>query len=157
MTVASVKVQYAAPRENGMPPPSLITRWIKEAMQHGRTTHATRGVEVGVRVVGEKEMTDLNQRYRHKSGPTNVLSFEYDAPQPRVRIPFLGDIVVCAPVVHQEAIAQGKDKEAHWAHLVIHGSLHLLGFDHEEPGAAHTMEALEASILVHLGYADPYS
>ncbi|CAK0762437.1 endoribonuclease YbeY [Gammaproteobacteria bacterium] len=165
MSNVTVKVQYAVLRE-GVPAHDLITRWVRMAVQQGKPPRtgplrrATQGpklaAEVTVRVVGEQEMADLNRRYRHKDGTTNVLSFGYDVP-PGMDIPLLGDLVICAPVAAQEAVAQGKEAEAHWAHLVIHGTLHLLGLDHEESSAATAMEALEIQIMAKLGYPDPYN
>ena len=163
--IVKVQVQYAVARDADIPTAPLITRWVSAAVQQGKPVRllpvrakGQRGKwtpEIVVRIVSEKESAELNQRYRHKNGPTNVLSFAFESP-PEVSIPLLGDIVVCAPVAAQEAVAQGKEKEAHWAHLIIHGSLHLLGFDHEEPTAASCMETLETNILAQLGYPDPY-
>ena len=110
--------------------------------------------EMTIRVVNEAEITALNETYRHKQGPTNVLSFPFEAP-PGVESALLGDIVICAPVVLHEAIRQEKPPKAHWAHLTIHGVLHLLGYDHDE-AQAEIMESLEIRILSGLGYADPY-
>lgn len=113
-----------------------------------------RDAEITVRIVNEVESTALNETYRHKQGPTNVLSFPFEAP-PEVESSLLGDIVICAPVVLREAVSQGKSPAAHWAHLVIHGVLHLLGYDHDEL-QADAMESLEIRILAGLGYPDPY-
>jgi probable rRNA maturation factor len=95
-------------------------------------------------------------RFRSRKGATNVLSFTADVPS-EAGIPLLGDIVICAPVVAEEARAQGKDPQAHWAHLVIHGLLHLLGFDHQTKAETQRMEAREISLLAGLGYPDPYA
>ena len=103
----------------------------------------------------EDEGAELNEAYRRKQGPTNVLSFPFEAP-PGVELSLLGDIVVCAPVVAREAGEQGKILESHWAHMVVHGCLHLLGYDHMEPVEAEAMEALETEILGGLGYPNPY-
>jgi probable rRNA maturation factor len=111
--------------------------------------------ELTIRVVDEKESALLNSRYRHKDGPTNVLSFPYDSP-PGIDLPLLGDIVICAPVVRREAQEQSKSENSHWAHMVVHGSLHLLGFDHEHDEEARKMEAVETRILSELGYDNPY-
>ena len=109
-----------------------------------------------VRVVDEAEGAALNERYRGRSGPTNVLAFTFDAPElPSLRI--LGDVVVCAPVAAREARESSKRLDAHWAHLVVHGTLHLLGYDHEEPRSAREMEAIEREVLGGLGYSDPYA
>jgi probable rRNA maturation factor len=111
--------------------------------------------ELTIRIVDEAEIAELNSRYRKKNGVTNVLSFPFDAPA-QVDIPLLGDIVICAPVVRREASEQSKSVVAHWAHMVVHGTLHLLGFDHDEPGKAHEMEAMETRILADLGFDNPY-
>jgi probable rRNA maturation factor len=111
--------------------------------------------EVSIRVVDEDESADLNQTYRHKAGPTNVLSFPCEVP-PGVPNILLGDLVICAPVVEREAKEQGKTMEAHWAHMVVHGLLHLRGYDHIDEDEAARMEALEIDILSRLGYPNPY-
>jgi probable rRNA maturation factor len=111
--------------------------------------------ELTIRVVSEAEGADLNTRYRHKQGPTNVLSFPFEAPAD-VDMPCLGDIVICQPVVEREARDQHKLLEAHWAHLVVHGVLHLLGYDHLDDQQAEEMETLEIAILQQLGYPNPY-
>ncbi|MAT66140.1 MAG: rRNA maturation RNase YbeY [Gammaproteobacteria bacterium] len=114
-------------------------------------------VELTLRLVDEAESSELNQTYRGKSGPTNVLSFPVEAAElPGLELPLLGDLVICAPVVAREAAAQGKTAEAHWAHMVVHGMLHLQGYDHLEPAEAEVMESLETDILRRLGYPDPY-
>ena len=100
-------------------------------------------------------MTELNSQYRHKAYPTNVLSFPFDMPDIE-ETPFLGDIVICASVVNEEAIEQNKLPEAHWAHMVVHGTLHLLGYDHETEADANIMEPEETHILHRLGFANPY-
>ncbi len=112
--------------------------------------------EVSLRLVDEPEMSRLNQRYRGKDGPTNVLSFPAELP-PGPDLPLLGDIVVCTPVVRREANEQGKALDAHWAHMLVHGALHLLGYDHVEQDQAETMEALETDILAGLDYPCPYA
>lgn len=110
---------------------------------------------VTVRLVDLPEITDLNQTYRHKTGPTNVLSFPCDLPQ-EISQDFLGDIIICAPVVAREAAEQNKNPAAHWCHMVVHGILHLLGYDHEDDAQAQTMEQKEREILAGLGFDDPY-
>lgn len=115
-----------------------------------------RNSELCIRIVNEKESAQLNQHYRHKSGATNVLSFPANIPA-GLAIPLLGDIVICATVVNREAIEQGKVRAAHWAHMVVHGNLHLLGFDHIRNREAAEMEALESKILAKMGFANPYS
>ena len=136
---------------DGLPDKPAILRWARAAL----ADVAAGEVELGVRIVDEDESAALNTRYRGKSGPTNVLSFSYA--EPPFTGGFLGDLVICAPVVAREAVVQGKTAEAHWAHMVVHGIMHLRGYDHLEPGEAAVMEGLEADIMERLGFADPYS
>ncbi|WP_323149265.1 rRNA maturation RNase YbeY [Pseudomonas oryzihabitans] len=112
--------------------------------------------ELTIRLVDEDEGRELNRTWRHKDYATNVLSFPADVPDEFLDIPLLGDLVICAPVVTREAAEQGKPVKAHWAHLVIHGCLHLLGYDHLEDDEAEEMEDLERQLLAELGYPDPY-
>jgi len=110
--------------------------------------------QLSIRLVDEEESADLNSRYRHKQGATNILSFP--AP-PGLPAALLGDLAICTQVVLREAQAQGKTADAHWAHMTVHGVLHLNGYDHEETAEATVMEALESGILQQLGYPDPYA
>ncbi len=128
-----------------------IRRWIAAALA-GRREQA----EVSVCLVDEDEMAGLNSRYRGKSGSTNVLSFPAELP-PGVEHPLLGDIVICPAVVNREAGEQHKTPEQHWSHMLVHGSLHLLGYDHVDPVEAEDMEALETAILAELGHPCPYA
>lgn len=144
-------VQRTVPK-NVMPTATQLKQWAKAALKD-KIAH----VEMTVRVVDTTEITELNMHYRHKTGATNVLSFPFDMPMGLAdEPPLLGDIVICATVVNQEAEAQGKLATAHWAHMVVHGTLHLLGYDHEIPADANIMEPLEISILKKLGFPDPY-
>ncbi len=118
----------------------------------GRRDHA----EMTIRIVDEAEGAELNLSYRGKQGPTNVLSFPFDPPPGIDDLALIGDLVICAPVVEREAAKQGKPVEAHWAHMVVHGTLHLLGYDHQSEGQAVEMEALETEILQGLGFSAPY-
>ena len=111
--------------------------------------------EVTIRIVDETESQQLNFDYREKDKPTNVLSFPFQCP-PGIELPLLGDLVICAQVVAREAQEQQKTLQAHWAHMVVHGSLHLLGFDHINDADAEEMEAEEIQILQELGFANPY-
>lgn len=153
MTVV-VDVQYAldgtAEGKGELPTPRDFERWVAAALA-GRCAAG----ELTVRIVGLDEGTALNETYRQRRGPTNVLSFPFEN-TPEMELPLLGDLVICAPVVRREAQEQHKTPQAHWAHLTVHGSLHLLGYDHEEAGEAEIMERLESDILAGLGYADPY-
>jgi len=144
-----IDVQYAISAD-GIPAPEKLRSWVECALQ-GRHP----GAELAVRIVDEAEITALNRQYRGKDGATNVLSFPF-SPMPGVVTEQLGDIVICAPVVAAEAVAQGKPLEAHWAHMVTHGVLHLLGHDHHEEKDAQEMESLEIRLLAGLGYPDPY-
>jgi len=124
--------------------------WVNKILN----TLRERGGELSVRIVDSAESQQLNKQYRGKDKPTNVLSFPLA--DENLPIPVLGDLVICAPVVEKEAQQQGKSVEAHWAHMVVHGVLHLLGYDHENDSEAEQMEALEVKIMICLGYADPY-
>lgn len=133
----------------GLPCLEDFERWVQAALSgHGEA-------ELTIRVVGSEESRELNNTYRGKDYPTNVLSFPAELPE-NVGLPLLGDIVICAPLVAGEAQAQAKTAVDHWAHLTIHGVLHLLGYDHIEDEEAERMEALEVSILESLGIANPY-
>ena len=112
-------------------------------------------LEQTIRLVGEAESRALNSQYRAKNAPTNVLSFTVE--NDHLDYEYLGDLVICAPIVEQEAQQQGKPLPAHWAHMVIHGMLHLQGYDHQNAAEADEMEALEAKILSTLGYTNPYN
>ncbi|APE29997.1 rRNA maturation RNase YbeY [Halomonas aestuarii] len=111
--------------------------------------------ELTIRFVDTEESRHLNRDYRDRDRPTNVLSFPFELP-PGVDLPLLGDLVICHPVVVREAGEQDKSQRAHYAHMVVHGTLHLLGHDHQEDDEAEAMEALEREILASLGIADPY-
>ncbi len=111
--------------------------------------------EIVIRIVGTEESALLNERYRHKTGPTNILSFTYDAPE-GVDLDLLGDLVICAPVLEKEAAEQKKEPDHHWAHIVIHGVLHLLGYDHINDHDAEMMESKEIGILKKLKINNPY-
>lgn len=133
-----------------LPTRHKLRRWVQAAIADARPES-----EVCVRLVDEPEMQALNAQYRGKDYPTNVLSFPADVPA-GLDLPLLGDIVVCGPVVAREAEQQGKPAEAHWAHMLVHGTLHLLGYDHITDTDAEEMEQLETVILTSLGYPPPY-
>ena len=135
-----------------VPTEEEIHSWIEAAVQ-GRSQQEE--VEVSVRLVDAAEMTQLNAAFRGKPGTTNVLSFPASFPD-ALGIPLLGDIVICAPVVREEAAQQGKSHSAHWAHMTVHGTLHLMGYDHTKDEDAAIMEALETDILSALNYSSPY-
>lgn len=140
------------PSKHGLPSDEQFQRWAEAALD-SRTQFAE--PELTIRLVSEDESQALNHEYRGKEKPTNVLSFPFEAP-PQVPIELLGDLIICIAVVEREAEEQGKTAEAHWAHMVVHGCLHLLGYDHIKDDEAEEMEALEGSILDALGFANPY-
>ncbi|MBV9575277.1 MAG: rRNA maturation RNase YbeY [Gammaproteobacteria bacterium] len=134
------------------PKKSLLRQWAKIALSQKMAS-----AELGIRIVDIEEMTLLNATYRKKNKPTNVLSFPFSAPQGvTFDQPILGDIVICAAVVNQEAIEQKKSVEAHWAHMIVHGIFHLLGYDHETDSEAEVMERLEIQVMEKLGFKNPY-
>lgn len=135
-----------------IPQTKMLKHWLKTAL-----TDKIPQAEVTVRIVDKNEMTELNSTYRNKNKPTNVLSFPSDLPDDvQEDIPLLGDIVICADVIQEEAVEQHKPLDAHWAHMLVHGGLHLLGFDHEKDDEADIMEAEEIAILAKLGFSNPY-
>lgn len=143
-------LQIAVENEQNLPSFEDFSNWLTAAImpfQHQ--------AEVTIRIVDQAESHQLNLDYRGKDKPTNVLSFPFEAP-PEVELDLLGDLVICQPVVEQEAIEQEKPLMAHWAHMVVHGSLHLLGYDHIDDQDADEMEALETEIMQKMGFNDPY-
>jgi len=165
-----IDLQDARPRRSDQPPvPSLaeLEGWATAALKAGlraQRRSLAQPAELTLRIVGEDEGADLNRRYRGRTGPTNVLSFIFEPP-PGIDsddpltgpcAALLGDLVICAPVVRREAGEQRKNETAHWAHLVAHGVLHLIGFDHLTATEATAMEALEIRILGTLGFSSPY-
>ena len=145
-----VSVSYAAPR-TGVPAATSFRKWVAAALR-GRIREA----DLAIRIVGAKEGRALNRHYRGKDYATNVLSFPAELPE-GVKMPLLGDLVICAPVVAREAKEQRKPAVAHYAHLTVHGVLHLLGWDHDDDKEAEAMEQLERDIFAELGLPDPYA
>jgi probable rRNA maturation factor len=149
-----IDVQYAVDKtdieDDQIPDVSQFRKWASAALG-GRMDDA----QLSVRIVDEPEISELNARYRNKTGPTNVLSFPAEFPAD-IPLPLIGDVIICAPIVRKEALEQHKDVTSHWAHMTIHGVLHLLGYDHEDDAAASTMEAAETGILASLGFDNPY-
>ena len=145
-----IDLQMACEQESGLPTAEQIEQWATAAVQPQSDE-----VEMTVRIVDEAESHELNLNYRGKDRPTNVLSFPFECPD-EVELPLLGDLVICRQVVEREAQEQDKPVMAHWAHMVVHGSLHLLGYDHIEDDEAEEMESLETQIMTGLGFADPY-
>jgi len=148
-----VSVSYALPRA-GLPAAVSFRRWVAAALE-GRIREA----DLAIRIVGTKEGRALNRHYRGKDSATNVLSFPAEMPEglpEDMKMPLLGDIVLCAPVIAKEAREQKKLLTSHYAHMTVHGALHLLGWDHDDDREAECMERLEREILAELGIADPY-
>jgi probable rRNA maturation factor len=146
----SLELQRAV-EGGGMPDEEVFRRWAESVL----SCHPD-PVELVIRLVDEAESRQLNRDYRGKDRPTNVLSFPFEAP-PQVATPLLGDLVICAPVVAREAQEQSKSLQAHWAHMVIHGLLHLLGYDHQNDQEALQMESRERELMHRLNYPDPYT
>jgi len=168
----NVDIQYASD-EPDLPDQEQFTHWVNIVLQ-AQTSHQNgkgdnqenantlapqnappSSLELTIRIVDEAESKQLNETWRQCPKPTNVLSFPFDSP-PGVELPLIGDIVICAPLVALEATEQHKSLVAHWAHLVIHGTLHLLGYDHIDETQAQIMEQLEINLLHDLGYPNPY-
>ncbi|QIA62722.1 rRNA maturation RNase YbeY [Vibrio astriarenae] len=149
MSIA-LDLQLAVEDEANLPSETLIQQWLDAAV-----TLFQPQAEVTIRIVDEQESHQLNHEYRGKDKPTNVLSFPFETP-PGIELDLLGDLIICRQVVEREAQEQNKPLNAHWAHMVVHGSLHLLGYDHIEDDEADEMESLETEIMQKLGFEDPY-
>ncbi|TCP04849.1 rRNA maturation RNase YbeY [Caldimonas thermodepolymerans] len=139
-----LSLQFADPRHRDQLPRHLVQRWIRAALEAP--------AEITVRIVDADEGRTLNREYRHKDYATNVLTFDY-AHEPVV----MADLILCAPVVEREAQDEGKTLQAHYAHLLVHGTLHAQGYDHEDDAEAEVMEARESEVMLALGFADPYA
>jgi probable rRNA maturation factor len=150
MTHAALELQIV---DQNAPVPSVdfFNRWVQAALDAAPADRHS----VTIRIVDRDEMVQLNRDYAKKDAPTNVLSFPFE-PIDQIESDFLGDIAICSEVVASEATEQGKQWEAHWAHMVIHGVFHLCGYDHIDAIQAEEMEALEASVMSGLGFPDPY-
>ena len=149
-----IEVQKAT-EDDGIPLDVTLEKWAFATLADSPSSH----LELVLRLVDEAESRELNRTYRGKDSPTNVLSFPFEPPPglpEDAETSLLGDLVICAPVVASEAALQGKPLEAHWAHMVIHGVLHLLGHDHHLDAEARAMEALETELLAALGFPEPY-
>ncbi|MCG8486885.1 MAG: rRNA maturation RNase YbeY [Chromatiales bacterium] len=151
MSSLKLEIQRIAEASEGIPSDRLLTIWAEAAL-----AKTGEEVEMVIRIVDEPESRQLNRDYRGKDKPTNVLSFPFEAP-PDVPLSLLGDLVICAPVVSKEAGQQNKTLEAHWAHMVVHGTLHLQGYDHQDDQQAQRMEDKERQILQALDFSDPYT
>ncbi|WP_027157402.1 rRNA maturation RNase YbeY [Methylobacter luteus] len=134
----------------GQPDEAQIQAWIDAALED-----VSQDTEIVIRIVDEAESAQLNDQYRHKKGPTNILSFPFEVPD-GIDLNLLGDLVICAPVVAREAVEQHKLPIHHWAHIIVHGVLHLLGYDHIDEDEAEQMEGKEIEILKKLNINNPY-
>jgi len=137
-------------KSNGQPDQEQIQRWVDAALEG-----FNQGTEIVVRIVDEQESAELNEQYRHKKGPTNILSFPVEVPE-GIELNLLGDLVICAPILEKEALEQHKALTDHWAHIIVHGVLHLLGYDHIDDDEAELMESKEITILNKLNIKNPY-
>jgi probable rRNA maturation factor len=137
-------------QSEGQPEPEQIQRWVDAALEGYQPD-----TEIVVRIVDEQESAELNEQYRHKPGPTNILSFPVEVPD-GIELDLLGDLVICAPVLEKEALEQHKVLADHWAHIIVHGVLHLLGYDHIDEAEAELMESKEIAILDTLSILNPY-
>lgn len=150
-----VDIQNAS--TEAVPRDDELSQWVNTALAYPPLNSCPfERPELSIRLVDRPEMSTLNTTYRGAEGPTNVLSFPADLP-PELNLPLLGDIVICAPLVHEEASRQRKNDTAHWAHLTVHGVLHLLGYDHVLDNDASIMESFETAILAQLNFPCPYT
>lgn len=154
MSHVIVDLQIASEAE-ALPGEQAFKRWVTSALNNA-PEYSAKEAELSIRIVDQAESQSLNHEYRGKDKPTNVLSFPFESPE-HIELSLLGDLIICAPVVANEAAEQSKTLQAHWAHMVVHGVLHLLGYDHIEDDEAEEMEALETQILSQLGFSDPYA
>ncbi len=149
MTI-ELDLQIAVTNNIDLPSENDFHTWLSETVRLFQPQ-----AEVTIRLVDEKESQQLNSEYRGMDKPTNVLSFPFEAP-PEIEIDLLGDLIICKQVVEKEAQEQNKPLSAHWAHMVVHGALHLLGYDHIDDEEAEEMESLETEIMQNMGFDDPY-
>lgn len=145
----TVEMQFASDSKN-IPDHQKFQYWVDTVLRDD-----SQNSEVVIRIVDEGEMIEFNEQYREKQGPTNILSFPFEAPD-SVESSLLGDLLVCAPILENESELQNKKLEDHWAHMIIHGVLHLVGYDHMDDVEAEVMEALEINILKSININNPY-
>ena len=143
-------LQLACQEKDALPSEALFSDWLTQALPDNNDEY-----EVTVRIVDEAESQALNHQYRGKSKPTNVLSFPFEAPE-GIELSLLGDLIICRQIVEKEATEQKKELMHHWAHMCIHGILHLRGYDHINADEAEEMESLEAHILSGFSISNPY-
>lgn len=150
MSSIILDLQIATQSTDNLPTEDQINQWLNVILPPFMSE-----VELTIRIVDESESQQLNNTYRHKNKPTNVLSFPFESPI-EIETPLLGDLVICKSVVEQEAKEQEKSLQSHWAHMIVHGCLHLLGYDHIDDDEAQEMESIEIEIMSELGFANPY-
>lgn len=155
MTTLIIDLQIASENSEGLPTLEQFTHWVETALAFEAQTEDFPETEMTIRIVDEEESQTLNREYRGKDYPTNVLSFPFEVPE-GIELPLLGDLVICHQVMEREAKEQQISLASHWAHLAVHGTLHLLGYDHIEEVEAEEMEGLETQIMQKLGFEDPY-
>lgn len=149
--MVELDLQIACESSEGLPAQDFLQQVLDTALSELKPE-----AELTVRIVDEAESQSLNHQYRDKDKPTNVLSFPFEGP-PGIELPLIGDLVICRQVVEREAEQQGKTALDHWSHMLVHGALHLLGYDHIDDQQAEQMESMEIALLAKLGIADPYN
>ncbi|WP_392560213.1 rRNA maturation RNase YbeY [Orbus mooreae] len=150
MSTIILDLQIATQNQDNLPSEEQIDQWLNIILPPFMSE-----AELTIRIVDEEESQHLNNTYRHKDKPTNVLSFPFESPI-EIETPLLGDLIICKQVVEREANEQQKSLSSHWAHMIVHGCLHLLGYDHIEDDEAEEMEGIEIEIMAELGFANPY-
>ncbi|MWN89611.1 rRNA maturation RNase YbeY [Gilliamella sp. Pra-s65] len=150
MSAIILDLQIATEDNQNLPTEAQILQWLGVILPQ-----FVDNAELTIRIVDEQESQQLNNTYRHKDKPTNVLSFPFESPI-EIDVPLLGDLVICQQVVEAEATQQHKSLTSHWAHMIVHGCLHLLGYDHILDDEAEEMENIEIDIMQQLGFEDPY-
>lgn len=149
---ADIDLQVAIDDHDGIPDLNTLSKWAVTALETGGRHE---DAELTVRIVAPDEIRTLNREYRLLDRPTNILSFPFECP-PEVKLPLIGDLVICMEILKKEAVEQRKTLDEHFAHLIVHGCLHLIGYDHIESADAAVMEPLEIKALAALGYDNPY-
>ncbi|OCG61363.1 MULTISPECIES: rRNA maturation RNase YbeY [unclassified Gilliamella] len=150
MSAIILDLQIATKEQQNLPSEAQILQWLDVILPQFMDN-----AELTIRIVDEQESQQLNYTYRHKDKPTNVLSFPFESPV-EIEVPLLGDLIICKQVVETEAVQQHKSLTSHWAHMIVHGCLHLLGYDHILDEEAEEMENIEIDIMQQLGFEDPY-
>jgi len=143
-------LQIVSENHENLPTEAQINQWLNVILPPFMPN-----AELTIRIVDQAESQQLNHTYRQKNNPTNVLSFPFESPV-EMETPLLGDLIICKQIIEQEAQEQHKSLTSHWAHMIVHGCLHLLGYDHIDDDEAEEMEGLEIEIMAELGFSNPY-